>query len=312
MNKLPSSPTNTMFQLFNQSVNDFDDVDRPVAILAGWGNYPEAVAQSLRLQGRRIVGIGILDHADPRLAQYCDEFDWMGIGGIGRAIRLCKRWGVRQAIMAGKVHKVLYYQPRWWLRHRPDWKCITTFYPQFLGYADRKDDTLLSALVHAFAAEGIAFQSIVDVAPELLVQPGHIAGKPLTVKQAKDVEFGWEVAKAIGGLDIGQCVCIKNQTVLAVEAIEGTDLCISRAGQLCTAGGITVVKVAKPSQDMRFDVPTVGLKTLEILAASGVKVLAIESGRTILLDRTEFGAVAEKLGISVVARSALAHAKCAA
>jgi UDP-2,3-diacylglucosamine hydrolase len=301
-----------MFRLYKQPATEVNDADRPVALLAGWGSYPEAVAQSLRKQGRRIVGIGILDHADPSLSQYCDEFDWMGIGGIGRAIRLCKRWGARQAIMAGKVHKVMYYQPRWWLRHRPDWKCIKAFYPQFLGYADRKDDTLLSTLVSTFATAGIEFQSVIDFAPELLVQPGLIAGKPLTAKQQKDVEFGWQIAKAIGGLDIGQCVCIKDQTVIAVEAIEGTDLCIRRAGELCTAGGMTVVKVSKPSQDMRYDVPTVGLKTLESIAASGVKALAIEAGKTILLNPEDFAATAERLQLSVVAVENQGAAKLAA
>jgi UDP-2,3-diacylglucosamine hydrolase len=301
-----------MFHLNRQSACELNDADRPVALLAGWGNYPEAVARSLHKQGRRIVGIGILDHADPGLAQYCDEFDWMGIGGIGRAIRLCKRWGAQHAIMAGKVHKVMYYQPRWWVRHRPDWRCLKAFYPQLLGYADRKDDTLLSTLVRTFAAEGIAFQSVTDFAPELLVQPGLIAGKPLTVKQQRDVDFGWQVAKAIGGLDIGQCVCIKDQTVIAVEAIEGTDLCISRAGELCTAGGMTIVKVAKPSQDMRFDVPTVGLKTLESIAAGGGKVLAIEAGKTILLDQGGFAAAAQRLEVSVVAMEHQAAARVAA
>lgn len=301
-----------MMQLLQQTTSNLNDTDRPVALLAGWGAYPEAVAQSLRKQGRRIVGIGILDHADPALAHYCDQFDWMGIGGIGRAIRLCKRWGAREAIMAGKVHKVMYYQPKWWLRHRPDWKCIKAFYPQLLGYADRKDDTLLGTLVATFAAEGIEFQSVSDFAPELLVQPGLIAGKPLTAKQQRDVQFGWQIAKAIGGLDIGQCVCIKDQTVIAVEAIEGTDLCIRRAGELCTSGGMTVVKVAKPSQDMRFDVPTVGPKTLESIAISGAKVLAIEAGKTILLDQGGTVAAAERLQISIVAVANQAIARQAA
>lgn len=289
------------FRLHKQETEPLSDSERPLAVIAGWGNYPLAVAEALKSQNRRIVGIGIIDHADPKLADYCEQFDWIGIGGIGRAIRLCKRWGAQQAIMAGKLHKVMYYQPNWWIKHRPDWKCLKAFYPQLLGFADRKDDTLLSALVNAFAIEGIAFQNVADVAPNLLVQSGHIAGKPLTTKQQKDVEFGWQIAKAIGGLDIGQSVCIKDQTVIAVEAIEGTDLCIRRAGELCTAGGMTIVKVAKPSQDMRFDVPTVGLKTLESIAAAGGKVLAIEAGKTILLDQQEFIAAARRLNVSVVA-----------
>jgi DUF1009 family protein len=290
------------FQLRKPETEPVNDSERPVALLAGWGTYPQAVAEALKKQGRRIVGIGILDHADPALANHCEEFDWIGIGGIGRAIKLCKRWGAKQAIMSGKVHKVMYYQPGWWIRHRPDWKCLKTFYPQLLlGTSDRKDDTLLSTLVRVFADEGIAFQSVVDFAPELLVAPGLVTGKPLTVKQQKDVDFGWHIAKAIGGLDIGQCVCIKDQTVIAVEAIEGTDLCIKRAGELCTAGGLTIVKVAKPSQDMRFDVPTVGLKTLESIAAAGGRVLALEAGKTILLDQASFAVAAQRLQISVVA-----------
>lgn len=297
------------FRLRQAENTPIDDAYRPVALLAGWGTYPLAVAEALKKQGRRIVGIGILDHADPELANYCEEFDWIGIGGIGRAIRLCKRWGANQAIMAGKVHKVMYYQPGWWIRHRPDWKCIKTFYPQLLtGTSDRKDDTLLGTLVKTFADEGIAFQSVVDFAPELLVSAGLVAGKPLTAKQQKDVDFGWQIAKAIGGLDIGQCVCIKDQTVIAVEAIEGTDLCIRRAGELCTAGGLTIVKVAKPSQDMRFDVPTVGLKTLESIAAAGGRVLALEAGKTILLDQANFAVAARRLQISVVAVESAAAA----
>ncbi len=301
------------FRLHKKYDDNLSDAERPIALLAGWGTYPQAVAEALRKQNRHIVGIGILDHADPQLAEYCEEFDWIGIGGIGKAMRLCKRWGARQAIMAGKVHKVMYYQPRWWLKHRPDWKCIKAFYPQlFMGSSDRKDDTLLMTLVNAFAAEGIAFQSVTDFAPELLVSPGHLVGKPLTVKQQKDVEFGWQIAKAIGGLDIGQCVCIKDQTVIAVEAIEGTDECIRRAGQLCTAGGMTIVKVAKPSQDMRFDVPTVGLKTLESIAAAGGKILAIEAGKTILLNESEFLNAARRLNLSVVAREERASVRAAA
>ncbi len=289
-----------------------DDAERPVGLLAGWGGFPFAVAEALQRQGRSVAGVGILDHADPKLADHCDHFDWMGIGGIGRAIRLFQRWGVTQATMAGKVHKVLFYQPRWWLKHRPDWKTIRAFSPQIFSNKDRKDDTLLHAVVAAFARDGITFEPATDFAPELLVKAGPIAGKRLTGKQQRDVAFGWKVAKAMGSLDVGQSVCIKNQSVLAVEAIEGTDSCISRAGQLCQAGGFTVVKVAKPRQDMRFDVPTVGLKTLESLASAGGQILVIEAERTILLDQEEFCRAAEQLKISVIALNESAIDRAAA
>lgn len=276
--------------------------DRPIGLLAGWGNFPFAVAEALRDAGHRVAGVGIVDHADPALADLCDHFDWIGIGGIGKAIRHFKSWGVEQATMAGKVHKVLLYQPGWWLKHRPDWKTIRAFSPQlFFGSGDRRDDTLLHTVVTAFARDRITMLPATDFAPELLVKAGQVAGKRLTGKQQNDVEFGWKIAKSMGGLDIGQSICIKDQTVIAVEAIEGTDLCIRRAGELCQAGGFTVVKVAKPQQDMRFDVPTVGLQTLETMAAAGGGVLAVEADRTILLDQKEFCDEARRLEITVVA-----------
>ena len=184
----------------------------------------------------------------------------------------------------------------------PDWKFIKTFYHYLVTHSrDNKDDTLLGALADAFAAEGIEFHPATDFAPELLVKQGQIAGRPPTAAQQKDIEFGWEIAKQMGGLDIGQSVCIKDRAVIAVEAIEGTDACILRAGELCKKGGFTVVKVAKPQQDMRFDVPTVGVRTLRTMLAAGARVLAIEGGRTILLDDDEFRQFAAYHRLSVVA-----------
>jgi DUF1009 family protein len=278
------------------------DLETPIGLLAGWGRYPFAVAESLRRQGRSVVGIGILDHTDPQLAELCDHFDWIGLGGIGRAIRKFRGWGVRQAVMAGKVHKVTFYRPGWWLRHRPDWVGLRTYYRQFItGGRDRKDDTLLATLVDAFARGGISMEPATDFAPELLVAQGMIAGRALSPKQLRDVEFGWQMAKRLGGVDIGQTVCVKDQAVLALEAIEGTDACIRRAGELCRRGGFTVVKVAKPKQDMRFDVPTVGIGTLESIATAGGSILAIEADRTILLDGRVFREAADRLKISVMA-----------
>ena len=171
---------------------------------------------------------------------------------------------------------------------------------------------MLNNVVNAFASHGIQFEPATNFAPELLVGEGQVAGRRLNSRQQNDVQFGWQMAKAMGGLDIGQCVCIKNQTVLAVEAIEGTDHCIQRAGELCPSGGFTIVKVAKPNQDMRFDVPTVGVKTLEAVAAAGGKVLAIEAKRTILLNKTEFYRAANRLQLSVVAVEAAAKVGLAA
>src|SRR5690606_12452047 len=154
------------------------------------------------------------------------------------------------------------------------------------GSKDRKDDSLLLAVVEAFAAEGIHFAPATDFAPELLVKYGLIAGR-LTRAQEQDIAFGWTLAKELGRLDCGQSVAVKGRAVLALEAIEGTDECIRRAGQLCTEGGFTVVKVAKPQQDMRFDVPTIGVQTIETLVEAGGRVLAIEAGKTIIIDEPQ-------------------------
>jgi DUF1009 family protein len=263
---------------------------------------PFEVVAALKRKHRRVACAAVRDHADGRLRVLCDEFAWIGIGRLGQAVRFFRRHGVRQATMAGKFHKVLLYRPWVWFRHLPDWKGIKAFYPHMIGgKKDGKDDSYLGTLADAFAADGIEFAPATDFAPDLLVPEGPIAGGPLTPAQWRDVEFGWRIAKTIGGLDIGQSVCVANQAVLAVEAIEGTDACIRRAGDLCRRGGFTVVKVAKPKQDMRFDVPTIGPGTLDSMAAAGARVLAVEAGRTILLDREAFCRAAEARRISVVA-----------
>jgi DUF1009 family protein len=276
--------------------------ERRIGLLAAWGRFPIVVAEALRRQNYHVSCLAVADHADPRLADICQDFYWVGLAKLGGAIRFWRRCGIREATMAGKFHKVLIYQPGMWWRHLPDWEFVKTFYHYFVTKnRDRKDDTLLGALADAFGNYGITFHPATNFAPELLVKPGQIAGRPPSASQQKDIEFAWDIAKQLGALDIGQSICVKDQAVLAVEAIEGTDACIRRAGQLCRQGGFTVVKVAKPQQDMRFDVPTVGVKTLQTMVDSGARVLAIEGGRTILLDDDDFRRFASRHKLSIVA-----------
>jgi DUF1009 family protein len=273
-----------------------------IGLLAAWGRLPLVVAEALRRQGYHISCLAVADHADPQLRTMCQDFQWVGWGSLGGAIRFFRRCGVQHATMAGKFHKVLLYQPGTWWRHLPDWKFIKTFY-QFLftRARDNKDDALLGALADAFATEGIQFHPATDFAPELLVKEGQIAGRPPSASQLTDIEFGWQIAKQMGALDVGQSVCVKDRAVLAVEAIEGTDACILRAGELCKKRGFTVVKVSKPQQDMRFDVPTVGVRTLRTMVAAGAQVLALEADRTILLDDDEFRRFATNYNLSIIA-----------
>lgn len=276
--------------------------DDPVGLLAGWGRLPIVVARALRRQGRRVCCLGVKDHASEELTEICDAFQWIGLARLGAAVRFFRHHEVRQATMAGKFHKTLIYQKWAWLKHLPDLRFVRTFYPHFISLEkDRQDDTLLNTLVEAFAVAGIRFLPAVHFEPDLLVGPGSVTPRRPTTRQQKDIEFGWHIAKQMGGLDIGQSVCVKDLAVLAVEAIEGTDQCIRRAGSLCAAGGFCVVKVAKPQQDMRFDVPTVGNGTLEAMAQAGASLLAVEASRTILLDRQAFVEQAMQRHITVVA-----------
>ena len=165
---------------------------------------------------------------------------------------------------------------------------------------DNRDDSLLAAIAAAFDAAGVSICPATDFAPELLATEGVLVGRPLSAAQQADVAFGWRLAKELGRLDIGQTVVVKNRAPLALEAIEGTDECIRRAGRLCAAGGMVVVKVAKPHQDLRFDMPTIGRGTLESLRAAGATVLAIEAGRTILVDPDELAEFARRSGITIM------------
>ena len=270
--------------------------------MAGWGRLPLAVAESLRRQGCEVFCLGTIGHADPALADVCNDFRWSGVARFGGALRYFHRHGVTEVTMVGKIFKVRLFE-RWrWIRNLPDFRTLRMYVPHFwTRKKDCRDDSLLGTIVEEFASEGIRFLAISELAPELLVKEGQLTRRGPTAWQQKDIEFGWKMAKEMGRLDIGQSVAVKDQAVLAVEAVEGTDECIRRAGTLCRGGGFTVVKVAKPQQDMRFDVPTIGLGTLETIHAAGGSVLAIEAGRTILLDESAAIDYADRNGMVVVA-----------
>jgi DUF1009 family protein len=273
-----------------------------IGLIAGWGDYPSLVARAARARGHRIVGAGLRGHAEPHFADACDKFRWFGLGQLGGIISYFRRNGVTQATMAGKVHKVKLFQPWNVVRHWPDMVTFSTFFHHFItAQKDRRDDTLLLAVVRAFQDRGITIVPATDFAPDLLLPECKLTRRGPTRRQLADIEFGWRLAREMGRLDIGQSVCVKGQAVLAVEAIEGTDACIRRAGQLCGAGGFTVVKVAKPEQDMRFDVPTIGIHTLESMTAAGASVLAVEAGRTIAVHQPELAAFANRHGLAILA-----------
>jgi DUF1009 family protein len=270
-----------------------------IGLLAGWGRFPVIFAEAARREGYAVYGMGILGLASPELADTCQTFRWSALARLGRAIRFFKRHRVDRVVMAGKVEKRELFKPFRMLRLVPDWRTLHMWYRYCRD--NKKDDSLLLAIIREFERDGITFSSALEFCPELLVKHGFLTRRKPTPSQWKDIRFGWEMAKEMGRLDIGQTIAVSDTAVIAVEAIEGTDECIRRAGQLCRRGGFTVVKVAKPQQDLRFDVPTIGVQTLHTMQESGARVLAVEAGMTILLDDQEVLQLADRLGIAIVA-----------
>ncbi len=283
-----------------------EPVPRPIGLLAGSGRFPILFAEKARQLGLSVVCVGIRHEATPDLAGLVDRFHWAGIARLGRMIRLFRRERVQSVVMAGKIGKVAMHAPWRLLRYLPDWRALRFWYTR--RRPDNRDDSLLLGVIKEFAADGLAVASALDFCPELLVQPGLLTRRALTAAERADIAFGWDLAKEMGRLDVGQSVAVKERAVLAVEAIEGTDRAIARAGELCRVGGFVVVKVAKPQQDMRFDVPTVGCSTIETMHRAGGRVLAIEAGKTILIDQDQTVALANRYGISIVALDQLSAA----
>ena len=272
-----------------------------VGLLAGKGDFPVAFARAAAADGHDVYCMGIAGLAPPELADLCHDYKTGPVARMGKAIRYFKRNDVDRVVMAGKIEKRVLFGPGGMFGLMPDYRTLHAF---FKFAANRKDDTLLLAVIREFGRDGIQFDSALDYAPELLVNHGFLTRRQPTAAQWRDIRFGWEMAKEMGRLDIGQTVIVRDLAAIAIEAIEGTDEAIRRAGTLCTRGGLTVVKVAKPQQDMRFDVPTIGLDTIQTMRESGCRVLAVEANRTILLNRPEVVALADKIGVTIVSLNA--------
>ncbi|HOW72485.1 MAG TPA: UDP-2,3-diacylglucosamine diphosphatase LpxI [Phycisphaerae bacterium] len=270
----------------------------PLGLIAGAGRFPFLVAEGARRQGRPVIAVGLRGLADPQLARTVDRLYWSGVVRLGRWIRVFRRCGVREAIMAGSVRKSEMYGRFRLIRFLPDW---TSFKLWFFEVADRRNDTILRAAAECMQRRGVTLVDSVQYCREHLLPPGVLTRRQPSPAQDKDMAFGWAIAKEMGRLDIGQSIAVKEQEVIAVEAIEGTDRMIERAGQLCRHGGWMLIKVAKPDQDPRFDVPTVGPDTVANLHRHGGRALIFEAGHTLVIDRERLVEAADQLGIVVVA-----------
>lgn len=275
----------------------------PVGLIAGAGRFPILFAEKAKSLGIPVICIGITGMAHPELAPLCTRFYWLNRMSLGFVFRKLRKHRVEHWTMAGKFHKVSMFGPFRWFRMIPDWRALRFWYHRIKS--DRRDDPILLALIEEFRLQGLECVSALDICPELLVRAGLLTRRAPTPSEELDIAFGWKMAKEMGRLDIGQSVMIREGVVLAVEAIEGTDLAILRAGELSKKTPFVVVKVAKPQQDSRFDVPTIGEQTILSMVAAGAKVLAIEAERTIILDEANTIASADRHGITIQSLSGL-------
>jgi DUF1009 family protein len=277
------------------------DPPNRLGLIAGAGRFPALVLEGAKRAGCYVAVIGLRGLADPDLAKQADDFRWSGLVRLGGWIRTLRRLDANHVILAGSVRKQDMYS-RWRLvKLIPD---LTSLRLWFFRLEDKRNDAVLSAVADEFARHGIIMDDCIRYTPEQMAPAGVLTHKQPTPAQSADIAFGWSIAKQMGELDIGQSIAVKETEVIAVEAIEGTDRMIERAGALCPRGGWTLIKVAKPNQDMRFDVPTVGPDTITNLDQHGATMLVIEAGRTFIVDRDEMLRLADQRGIVVVGHRA--------
>ncbi|HYE21515.1 MAG TPA: UDP-2,3-diacylglucosamine diphosphatase LpxI [Tepidisphaeraceae bacterium] len=270
----------------------------PLGLIAGEGVFPLLVARGARAAGRRVVCAGFSGSASEELPAECDVFKSVGVLRLGQWVRTLRRHGCTEAIMVGRVRKAKMYS-RWrYFQYIPDLRTLRIWFTRLRR--DKRDGAVLRAVADELAKEGITLIDSTRYCQDQLATPGVMGKRQPTAKQWDDVKFGWELCRTISKLDIGQALAVLDKDVIAVEAVEGTDRMIERAGQYCKVGGWTLVKVANTNQDMRMDVPSAGTTTIEKLAANKGGCLVVEVGKTILLEKEKVLELADKLGVAVV------------
>jgi DUF1009 family protein len=273
-----------------------------LGLIAGNGKFPFLVLEAARAQGYEVVVAAIKEEAFPEIESHgAASVYWLSLGELSRLIETFQREGVRRAVMAGQVkHKQIFSSIR------PDWRLAKLL----LSLTTRNTDSLLGAVAKVLADEGITLEKSTWLLEPLLVKPGVLTKREATEQERKNIEYGRAVARQLAQHDIGQTVVIAESACVAVEAMEGTDATIERAGQIMRSlhgdastlsRALTVVKIAKPNQDMRFDVPVVGVRTIEVMQAARATCLAVDAGRCLLLDGNRIIEVADAAGVAIVA-----------
>jgi DUF1009 family protein len=263
-----------------------------LGIIAGNGVYPRLLANSARKAGvKKVVAAAFTGETDPTLEQHVDLIEWMRVGQLNRLLKFFRAQGIHHVIMAGQI------APKNLFDLQPDWKALL-----LLGkLKERNAESIFAAIADELAKIDVELLPATTFLEDSLAPSGLVAGAKLSRQEEEDVDLGWKIAKEIARLDIGQTVIVKNGTIVAVEAFEGTNEAIKRGGALAREGGV-MVKVAKPNQDMRFDAPVVGVETIRIAAEGKLRVIAVEAGKTLLLDHDAIVDLANCTKISILAR----------
>jgi DUF1009 family protein len=272
----------------------------PLGLIAGSGELPILVARGARAAGRPVICVGIHGAFDERLPALCDRFDTAGLVQIGRWVRLLRRGGAREAIMVGGVRKTRMHDPWKLFRQVPDLRAAWLWYRRLRH--DRRNHAVLAAVADELASCGVPLMDSTTYIHDHLASAGVMGRAQPDAASVADVEFGWPLLLKAVELDIGQSMAVRDRDVIAVEAIEGTDAMIARAGELCRARGWTLLKTAKAAHDRRADVPTIGVATVERVAAAGCRCIAVGSKQVILVDRPAVLQAADRLGVAILGR----------
>ncbi len=261
-------------------------------LIAGNGQFPFLVLEAAREQGIEMAVIAIKEEASPELEKVAKRLHWVSLGELSRTLELLHDEGVTHAVMAGQVkHNKIFSSIR------PDWKLAKLLFSLPL----KNTDSLIGAVARVLESEGVQLVDSTSFLKPLIPAPGVLTRRAPDEHEAADIAYGMEIAKHIAGLDLGQTVVIRDRACVAVEAMEGTDEAIERAARVVDNGSLVVVKVSKPRQDMRFDVPVIGPKTVEVMKSCRVSALGMDAGRTLLFDRPHVIEAADAAGIAIEA-----------
>jgi UDP-2,3-diacylglucosamine hydrolase len=263
-----------------------------IGLIAGGGQFPFLFARKAAQKGIKVVAAGFVSETDPALADSVDAFQWLYLGQVSRLVKFFKRHDIHEAVMLGTIQKTRIFKDI-----RPDFKALAFI----LKTGHSHDDSILTRFADLMQAQGIQIRPSTCLLPELLSPAGCWTRRSMDKAEQQDAFLGWKLARAVGELDIGQCIVISNGTVLAVEAIDGTDATIRRGAGLAKGNGCVVVKRSKPRQDLRFDLPASGCDTIRTMAASGATVLVLEAGKSLAFDREQMIALADEHGITITA-----------